>query len=172
MPAADFDIDALYDALDARRRALGMSWQEAARAISRLFERASARPISASTLTGMRGRRAVEGDGILQILRWLERTPESFVPGHEETAAAAATLPDLGPDQILRFDTRTLYSALDARRTDRGMTWTQVAQEIGGLGAVSLTGLSKGGRTAFPQVMRIARWLGRPVASFTRASNA
>jgi hypothetical protein len=51
------------------------------------------------------------------------------------------------------------------------MTWKQVAHEIGGVNPAGLTRLSKGGRTAFPEVMRIVRWLGRPAASFTRLSN-
>jgi hypothetical protein len=51
------------------------------------------------------------------------------------------------------------------------MTWKQVVHEIGGVNPADLTGLSKGGRTAFPEVMRIVRWLGRPAGSFTRLSN-
>jgi len=50
------------------------------------------------------------------------------------------------------------------------MTWAEVAREIGGVGAAGLTRMAGGGRTAFPHVIRIARWLGRPVASLTRIS--
>jgi hypothetical protein len=164
---ADFDIEALYEALDAQRVARGMSWQEVAGAISDPFRDGPARPISASTLTGMRGRSVVEGDGVLQMLRWLRRTPESFIPGHEATAP----LPEVRPGQILRFDTRRLYEAVDARRIERGMTWRAVAGEIPGVGVASLSRLSKGGRTGFPQVSRLARWLGLPLASFTRAAD-
>jgi transcriptional regulator with XRE-family HTH domain len=167
----DFSVGALYAALDAQRQARGLSWQQVAREINALSGRVPARPISPSTLTGMRNRAVIEGDGVLQMLRWLQRTPESFIPGGEEAAAEPARLPDVGSFQILRFDTRKLYTALDAQRSERGMTWTQLANEIGGLTAASLTRLSKGGRTGFPQVMRIARWLGRPVADFTRAAD-
>jgi hypothetical protein len=48
------------------------------------------------------------------------------------------------------------------------MTWQQVAKEIGDLDAATLTRLSKGGRISFPGVMRILRWLGSTVASYTR----
>jgi hypothetical protein len=51
------------------------------------------------------------------------------------------------------------------------MTWKAVADEIGGFNTASLVRLSKGGRTGFPQVMRIARWLGRSAASLTRIAN-
>src|SRR5262245_4398181 len=167
----DFDIAALYTALDAKRRSLGMSWQEAARAISARFAHVPARPISPSTLTGLRSKEAIEGDGVLQMLLWLERTPESFVPGHREATAETAALPDVGPYRILRFDTGRLYSELDAQRRERGMTWEQAAREIGGFSAAGLTRLSKGGRTGFPHVLRLAGWLRRPAARFTRAAD-
>ena len=167
--STDFDLGALYAAIDEQRQARGLSWQQVMREINALFERTPARPISASTVTGMRKRAVIDGDGVLQMLRWLNRAPESFVPGYQE--AGAETLPHVGPHQILRFDTKKLHSALEAQRTERGMTWEQVANEIGGFSAAMLTRLSKGGRTGFPQVMRITRWLGSPASFFTRAFN-
>jgi len=162
----DFDVEALYAALDAQRQARGLSWQQAVREINTLFDRTPARPVSASTVTGMRSRAVIDGDGVLQMLRWLDRTPESFVPGSPEAAA----LPDIPSDRILRFDARKMYSALDSRRAERGMTWKQVADEIGGFSAAMLTRLSQGGRVGFPHVMRITHWLGRPAVAFTRIS--
>ena len=161
--SGDFRIEALYAALDERRRRRGMSWPQVAREMNAA--------ISPSTLSGMRARSALEGDGVLQMLRWLERAPESFVEGIPQNLLRGATLPATGARQILRFDTRSLYSALDARRIERGMTWQQVAGKIRGSTAGGLSRLSKGGRTTFPQVMRMTRWLGRPVAAFTRASD-
>ena len=76
----EFDVDALYAALDAQRQARGLTWAGLAREINRQFERVPVRAISVSTITGMRKRRVIEGDGVLQMLRWLGRTPESFVP--------------------------------------------------------------------------------------------
>lgn len=166
MRAADFDVDALYAALDNERRARGLSWQLLAREISAQFGRTGSRPIAASTLSGMRGRRAIEGDGVLQALRWLNRTPESFVPGHEPTADE--TLPHVQPDRILRFDAIAIYNALDAQRAARGLTWPHVAREIGGLAPGGLTRLANGGRVGFPEVMRIFRWLGKSAVGFTR----
>jgi len=166
----DFDVDALYAALDAQRQARGLTWTELGREINGQFQRASVRAISVSTITGMRKRRVIEGDGVLQMLRWLGRTPESFVPGHK-AATSEGALPHARQGQILRFDARAIHAALDAQRAERGMTWTQVAAEIGGCAAPSLTRLAKGGRTGFPEVVRIARWLGRPVASLTRLSD-
>jgi hypothetical protein len=165
-PRADFDCAAVYAAMDEQRQARGLTWQQVMREVGGAFARA-ARPISPSTVTTMRTKAVAEGDGVLQMLRWLGRTPESFIRGHRvtpEDALAAAT-----STQILRFDTKQLHAALDAQRTERRLTWTQVASEIGGVSAAMLTHLSNGGRTGFPHVARIAGWLGRPVASFVRA---
>jgi len=169
-PSSDFNLRALYASLNAQRQARGLSWVQAAKEINQQPKRLSAHRLSASTLTGTRTRTVVEGDGVLQMLRWLNRTPESFVPGHQDSQEASARLPDVATHQILRFDTRKLHAALNAQRIKRKMTWAQVAKEVG-LNAPSLTRLSKGGRTGFPQVMRIVGWLARPAADFTRATD-
>lgn len=169
--SAGFDITALYAAIDTQRQLRAMSWQEVAREINGSSRSASPRRLSPSTLTGLRRRRAVEGDGVLQMLRWLHRTPESFVPGCHEATSRGAALPEVGPHRVLRFDTRAIFAALDTERTRKRLTWKEVAEQIGGLRPANLTRLSKGGRTAFPQVMRIIGWLGRTAASFTRTSS-
>jgi hypothetical protein len=156
-----FDVHALYTALDAQRCLRQMSWPEVARAIG---------GVSPSTLTGTQTRGSVEGDGVLQMLRWLGRTPESFIPGYQE-AAGEDSLPHAGSSQKLRFDTKAIHAALDARRLEHGMTWQQVAKEIGGTNASNLTRLAHGGRVSFPNVMRTFRWLGRPAAGFVWVSD-
>lgn len=140
------------------------------REINRQSERQSTHPISVSTATGLHSKAVAEGDGVLQMLLWLKRTPESFMPEHRESANGHERLPDVPAHQILRFDTRKLHAALDDRRQANGMTWSQVAQELG-VGASGLTHLAKGGRTAFPHVMRMVRWLNRSATEFTRASD-
>jgi hypothetical protein len=167
----DFDVLALYAALDAQRQARGLSWQRVALEINRTSQRVPARSLSASTIASMNKKRSIEGDGVLQMLLWLQRTPESFVPGPSEIAPEAANLPPIAADQVLRFDPRALYQALDARRVARSLTWAQVALELGSSSASSLTRLAKAGRVAFPQVMRLTRWLGTPAAQFTRVSH-
>jgi hypothetical protein len=166
--SGDFDIEALYFALDAQRKARGLSWQQATREISNQFRESSGtRQLSASTVMGLRGKRSVEGDGVLQMLLWLDRTPESFTPGLE---GAGAPLLHVGPDRIRRWDTRALYEAVNALRVERGLTWQQAATDAG-CSVNSLTGLARASRVGLPGVMRVVRWLGRPAAEFTRASN-
>jgi hypothetical protein len=166
---ADFDLKALYDALDEQRRSREMSWAAVTREINRF--KTEGHPIATSTITGLKNKALGEGDGILQMLLWLRRTPESFVPDFKEADAERFRLPELGGEQILRWDTKALHSALNAQRQARGMTWKAVAQEMGGFTPGMLTNLAKGGRTGFPGVMRILRWLGQPAAAFTRAAD-
>jgi ribosomal protein L24E len=168
--SSDFSLRALYEALDAQRQARGLSWAQATREMSGQSKRGSAHALSPSTVTGTRTRAVAEGDSVLAMLRWLGRTPESFVPGHSQLEAPGARLPNVPPGKILRFDTKKLHAALDAQRRERKITWAQAAREVG-LGVTSLTHLSKGGRTGFPHVMRIVRWLGWPAAEFTRAAD-
>jgi len=108
---------------------------------------------------------------VLQMLLWLDRTPESFVPGHPGAFHPDARLPQVGAANILRFDVPLMYCKLDTERIARGLTWTEIAAQIGGLcSAESLRNMSKGKRTAFPQVMRLARWLHCPAAALTRVA--
>lgn len=176
MTFSDFDIDALFEALDSERQARSLSWSGLTREINALFRGAPCPPIATATIKSLKGRRAVIGNAVLQMLVWLDRTPESFMPGRDDSSDPSLELPRLTPDRILRFDTRAIYRAMDALRVERGLTWRQVAEELGGvsarLTAASLTRLGKGGGTDFPSVGRIAQWLGRSVASFTVASSS
>jgi hypothetical protein len=165
MAHRDFDLRALYDALDEQRGERGLSWTAVAKEVSRF--RTTLRPVAASTITGLRQKAVGEGDGILQMLIWLDRSPESFVPDIEDGASARYRLPKPTKGRILRWNTRALFMALDTERRERRMTWAQVAREIGGFTPGMLTNLSKGGRIGFPRVMRLVRWLGRPAAAFT-----
>jgi hypothetical protein len=174
----DFDLRALYEALDAQRKARGISWAEAAREMNgksgpeneQRTRRSSGHVLSASTVKGIGTRRVAECDGVLAMLRWLNRTPESFMPGHPALNGEGTRWPEAPAGKGLRFDTKKLYAALDAQRAERRMTWAQVAKDLR-VSASMLTHLAKGGRTGFPHVMRYVDWLGRPVAEFMRASD-
>jgi hypothetical protein len=103
------------------------------------------------------------------MLLWLDRSPESFVPGHPGAGHPDAQLPRVIGGRVLRFDVPLIYFKLDALRRSRGLTWAQVANEIGGsYNSERLKNMRKQQRTAFPQVMRLARWLRCPAAALTR----
>jgi len=173
MPDAsqDFDLQALYAALDHKRQALSMTWRDVARAISTRHAETSGSGISTSTITGIRHRRQVEADGILQMLRWLDRTPESFCAASDPDEKLSTLLLPIKPHQTLRFNVSAIYAALEAKRTVNGLSWREVAQEIGGCAPESLARLARGGRVSFPQVMRVIRWTGKTASEFMRASD-
>jgi hypothetical protein len=118
---------------------------------------------------GLRTKAVAEGDGVFAMLTWLNRTPESFLPGADGGDLSGANrLPDVPPASGLRFDAKKLHAAVNVQRVARGLTWQQVGREIG-LGAATLTHLSRGGRTGFPHVMRsLAGWAGRSRNSLAR----
>jgi hypothetical protein len=162
----DFDVHAFYEALDAQRRERNLTWKAVTAEVNRY--RTRLRPIAQSTITGLKSKPGGEGDGMLQMLVWLGRTPESFVPGIPDADAPHYQLPQLARGEILRWDTGALFAALDRERQQRGWTWTAVARDIGGVTPNMLTNLATGPRTGFPRVMRLVLWLGEPAVTFTR----
>lgn len=168
----EFDAIALFAALDAQRVARGLSWRGVADEIwemsSELNRRRSSHPISPATLTGVARSGRTSCQHALFMLRWLGRSPESFLG--EGRSGPEAPLPNAGPDRRLRWDLVLLYEGLDQQRRARQMTWKQLAQELGCTSS-QLTGLrtarfATGVRTA----MRITQWLGRPAADFIYAA--
>jgi hypothetical protein len=173
IPDADFDIEALYSTIDEQRTRRKLSWKAVASEVNRTGERYDVQPISPATISGLKNKRwDVEGDGVLQMLLWLDRSPESFVPGHPGAVHPDAQLPRLSGEQHLRFDVPLIYSRLDALRAARGLSWPQVASEIGGsFNAERLRNMRNQHRTGFPHVMRLARWLHCPAAALTRIAH-
>jgi hypothetical protein len=163
----DFDLKRLHDAIDEKRRSQGLSWAAVARQINRFDT--GGHPIATSTIRGLETKSTAEGDGVLQMLLWLDRTPESFIAGFPDSDDARYRLQRPDGEYILRWDARALHAALDAARNARGITWQHLGREVGGHTAAMLTHLARGSRTGFPGVMRITRWLDRPACTFTRA---
>ena len=162
----DFSLPQLYAALDERRRTRGLSWAAATHEISGFgLER---RAIASSTITGIGTKRVAEGNGVLHMLLWLDRTPESFVPGYPDASDARFRLPSISKNEILQFDAPALHAALSARRQTRGLTWSSVAREIGGVTSGMLTNLARASRVGFPGVMRLTGWLDQPAVTFVR----
>lgn len=165
----DFDTLGMFEALDSQRRERGFSWPAAARAIweqsSELNERRGDHPISPATLTGMARRGDTTCQHALFVLRWLGRSPESFMPD-AGARARERPLPSAGADRRLRWTLKKLHAALDEQRRERGLTWAQLADELG-CTTSQLTGI-RTARFAISMVlaMRIVRWLERPAADF------
>ena len=72
-------------------------------------------------------------------------------------------------DNTGRFDAQALYAALDSQRCSRGMSWRQVALEVG-VSASTLTRTKQGGRLEVDGTLAMVRWLVRTVESFTHGT--
>ena|ERR1700689_5369272 len=83
----EFDMRALQTALDGERRARKLTWDQLAAEINEPFKHTPSIPISVGTLRTMTTKRSVTSAVVLQVLRWLRRTPESFLAGRDQTPA-------------------------------------------------------------------------------------
>ena len=167
----EFDASALFAALDAQRLSRGLTWPQVAAQIwelsSVLNNRRRDHPISPSTITNMGRRGNVSCQHALFFLRWLGRSPESFLRGG---GSMGAPLPAVGADRRLRWDLKRTYEALDARRHEEKMTWPQLAIVLRCTPS-QLTGLKRARFAAGMRfAMRITQWLGRPEADFVYAA--
>jgi hypothetical protein len=169
----EFDAVALYDAIDARRVADGLSWQGVADAIWSLSSELNAErdarglrnhPIVPSTLRAIAKRQNASCQHAVFILRWLQRTPESFLTG--AAPDAGRSLPACGPDRRLRWNLRAMYEAVDEGRAARDLTWPATAKQLR-CSPGQLTGLkSAKSATNIKLAMRITQWVQRPAADF------
>ena len=177
---SEFDVSALFAALDAQREERGLSWSGVAREIWELSAELNGRrrdhPISPATLTGMAERGGVSCQHALFMLRWLGRSPESFLRG--ATTVAPGALPAAGPDQRLRWNLHVtprrrwpgLYEAMDERRRSEGLTWPELARRLD-CSPNQLSGLRTARfATSMTLAMRITQWLRRPAADFIYAA--
>jgi hypothetical protein len=168
----DFDARALYRALDDKRAAENLTWPGVARDIwllsSVLNDQRSDHPISPSTISNMERRGAISCQHALFMLRWLGRTPESFLAG--SAPRDDDQLVEVGPDRRLRWSLKRLHEAMNAQRQEDGLTWAQLA-EVLRCSPNQLTGLSTAKfATGMTLAMRITQWLDRPAADFVYAS--
>src|SRR5579862_9047918 len=127
MPSNDFSLRALFNALDAQRQARGLSWSQVIKEMHQRSDRPSTRRLSQSTVSGIGTRSAAEGDGILAMLRWLNRTAESFVPGHRDSKEISSWRPDIPPGMFFRFNAKNISAAAQSGERHVEMTWAEVA---------------------------------------------
>ena len=163
---ARFDATALHAAIDARRRARGISWAQMAR---------EGGP-SVSTIANMAKDGLIEADGVFCALRWLGAPAEAFLRRDGEPPPAVDAFADAGPPprqgrfaNRARVDTAALFAALDARRVELDLSWTEVAREIGALRPEFWKRLGSGTRTEIHLYMRLVQWLGAPASTFVRS---
>jgi transcriptional regulator with XRE-family HTH domain len=66
-----------------------------------------------------------------------------------------------------RFDAPALFAALDRQRVARGLSWDQVAREIG-VSVATIKRTKGGGRMEVDGMLALVAWLGVPVEDFVR----
>ena len=104
----------------------------------------------------------------LFVLRWLGRAPEDFLAGparHE----GDVRLPEPGPGSRLRWDLNQLHTALDHQRTQHGLTWSRLAEQLG-CTTSRLAHLRTARSADLDLTMRVTQWLGKPAAEFVHAA--
>jgi hypothetical protein len=167
-----FDAAALAQALEAKRLERGLTWTAAANEMWELSSELNAlrndHPISASALRNVGVQGGTTCQHALFMLRWLERSPESFLTGAPPDAGFG--LPPVGADRRLRWNLRTLFASLDTARRAEGLTWKELATIIGCTPS-QLTGLRRAKfATGIDVAMRITQWLGRDSSFFIYAA--
>jgi hypothetical protein len=164
-----FDMQALHTALDDERGARDLNWVELAADINKPFSGTTSIPINVSTIKNMSKKSSVTSTVVLQVLRWLDRSPESFLSGRLVEPTADEKLPNVDANRILRFDTHAIYAALDDERRRRNLTWKQLVAQLPGFTQNMVANLAAGPLIGFPRVMTITQWLDCPAATFVRA---
>lgn len=149
----DFDVIALCEAVEERRASLGLKWGPT------VFQW-----MSRSTMERMRDRGTATCNHVLPMVQWLGRAPESFTV--DADGAEHQLLPDPQGRWRWWWAHHDLASEVDAKRQDREMKWSDVAEEIG-VAAAAVQGIGK--LRYGPPIglaMIAARWVHRPAASF------
>jgi hypothetical protein len=163
-----FDCEALYHALDARRRDQGLGWYDVADELweqsSELNAQRTDHPLCGGAVQRISTRKATSCQYGLFMLRWLGRAPEEFLTGTVVDVGDVA-LPAVEPDRRLRWDLNQLHGALNDERRASGLTWAALADRLDCTPA-RLINLRTAKLADMDLAMRVTQWLGRPAAAF------
>ncbi len=158
---SQFDVPSLWEAMDAKRQALDYSEKEMMDDLNGLNNNLV--PIARDTVKNMVRRGDTTCQHALHMLRWLNKTPESFLINAEEQRP----LP-FSSEKQLYWSMTALGNAVAEKKKEEGLTWKQVADELGcTLGQASGIRKLRYGMSVH-LAMRITQWLGRPSTEFIR----
>ncbi len=163
-----FDGAALIRALDQARDQHALTWNTLAEQLWQQSAALNARLDDHGLCPGALVRTARRGTMSCQyaliLLRWIGRAPEDFLVG-TTVDVGETRLPAAGDDSRLRWNLGELHAALNQRRTDRGLTWADLARDLDCTPS-RLTNLKTARLADMGLVMRITQWLGQPAAQF------
>ena len=154
-----FDVLGLWQALHAKRAAMGLSEREMMDDLNRVNH--NSMPIALATVNGMKKRMDTSCQHSLHMLRWLDKTPESFLQG----AGIDERLP-FSADAPLYWSMKAVGEAVAAEKVKRNLSWKQVAQELeASQNQVSAIHKLRYGMSVH-LAMKITQWLNRPSSDF------
>ncbi len=168
-PLPVFDCGALFNALDAQRRDLGLGWYELADELWQQssdlnVQRSSDHPLCGGAVQRLQERGATSCQYALFMLRWLHRAPEDFLAG-PVLDVGDVRLPEAGTDSRLRWDLNQLHTALNEQRRQQSLTWADLAEELDCTPS-RLTNLRSARLADMDLAMRVTQWLRQPAAAF------
>jgi hypothetical protein len=163
-----FDCDALFVALDARRRDEGLDWHQLASALWQQSRELNAgrsdNPLCPGAVPRFKQRGNISCQYALFMLRWIDRPPEDFLVG-PVVEVGDTRLPKAGPDSRLRWDLGQLHAALNARRQEDELTWATLAGQLD-CTSNRLTNLRAARLADMDLTMRATQWLCQPASAF------
>lgn len=130
---AAFDLGALFVDASLERKMCGLSWAGLGRRVG----------VSPSTIRRYERADDAEADGVLAVVRWLNKAPEHYVEGN---VVVGSCLAEAGCG-IVRVDMELVAEAEGDARGSRGRSRTTIQHLVG-----------------------VAQRCGKPVASLTRLS--
>lgn len=171
---AVFDFAAFFAAFDTARRDRGLGWYDLADELwqqsSKLnAQRSDDHPLCGGAVQRLGARGATSCQYTLFMLRWLGRAPEEFLTGRV-VDVGRTQLPEPGPANRLRWDLNQLHTALNERRRQEGLTWSELAQQVRCTPG-RLTNLRTARMADMALTMRVTQWLRQPAAKFVYAAD-
>ena len=165
---ATFDFAAFFAAVDDARRGRDMGWYDLADELwdqsAQLNAERDDHPLCGGAVSRLGARGETSCQYALYLLRWLGQAPEEFLTGPARDVGDVR-LPDPGPDSRLRWDLAQLHAALSQERQRQGLTWAELAGQIGCTPS-RLTNLRTARMADMALTMRVTQWLRRPAAEF------
>ncbi|MBO0835392.1 MAG: hypothetical protein J2P28_07720 [Actinobacteria bacterium] len=165
---ATFDFAAFFAAVDKARRDRGLGWFDLAAELwdqsAQLNAERDDHPLCGGAVSRLGARGETSCQYALYMLRWLGQAPEEFLTG-KVLDVGDVQIADPGPDSRLRWDLAQLHAALNQERQRQGLTWTELAGQIGCTPS-RLTNLRTARMADMALTMRVTQWLRRPATEF------
>jgi hypothetical protein len=156
---SDFDFTKLWNSMNAKQESERFSEKQMMDDLNVVNNNRV--PFSLATVKNMMRRNDGTCQHTLHILRWLDRTPESFLVGEriEESMPFSA-------EGRLYWNMQALAAAVAEGKEQRGATWKLLAQELN-CSPSQVSGLHKVRYgISIHLAMRITQWLLRPSTDF------